>query len=292
MISRLALLLYRTRLDLQKAFPDPLGTDQAKFARWFCVEGAREFELHPSLVRPVSETLGWRGRLRAIGARLSPSAGLAAAPPLPESEPGAAPALGIQVESLDSSPWRQRGGLLRRQHRRGSDRPGIASRDRPPRTGIGADPPRSRSLGATGSRSHHPARGSAIPDHPAARQRRRNAARPRNVARCGDRRWLRRRLLVLGTGSLPLDPGAQLRPSARDLGTDPLLRGGVPARWRRYRCATCRPASCRRRPPRTTRSCRASRASGADAFVSSSASMPRVSPSARTRWPRSMPSNA
>lgn len=64
-ITRLALILYRRRDDLQRAFPDPLGEDQAAFAHWFCNRGASEFELHADLVAPVRSSLRLRARLAA-----------------------------------------------------------------------------------------------------------------------------------------------------------------------------------------------------------------------------------
>ena len=62
-ITRLALILFRRREDLQRAFPDPLGADQAAYAYWFCSLGAREFELHADLVESVRASLRLRGRL-------------------------------------------------------------------------------------------------------------------------------------------------------------------------------------------------------------------------------------
>jgi len=57
LITRLALMVYQQRPDVQAAYPDPLGHDQAEFARWFVHFGAPELGLHPSLVRPVRRTI-------------------------------------------------------------------------------------------------------------------------------------------------------------------------------------------------------------------------------------------
>jgi hypothetical protein len=56
-ITRIALLVYQARVDVQAIFPDPLGRDQAEYALWFVRFGAPEMGLHPSLVRPVRRTL-------------------------------------------------------------------------------------------------------------------------------------------------------------------------------------------------------------------------------------------
>jgi glycosyltransferase involved in cell wall biosynthesis len=62
-ITRLALLLYRSRNDVQSNYPDPLASDQTAFAYWFTHVGSRELRLHPSLVEPVLRTLPLRNRL-------------------------------------------------------------------------------------------------------------------------------------------------------------------------------------------------------------------------------------
>lgn len=59
-LTRLALLIYRTRPDVQRAWPDPLGTDRLAFAAWFVADARREFGLHGDLVTPVA-----RGRRAA-----------------------------------------------------------------------------------------------------------------------------------------------------------------------------------------------------------------------------------
>jgi peptidoglycan/xylan/chitin deacetylase (PgdA/CDA1 family)/glycosyltransferase involved in cell wall biosynthesis len=64
MLTQLSLMIHEIRDDVQAAFPDPLGADQAAFARWFVTFGAREFALHASLVTPVLRTLPPRQRLR------------------------------------------------------------------------------------------------------------------------------------------------------------------------------------------------------------------------------------
>ncbi len=62
-ITRLALLLWRIRPDVQRSFPDPLEAHQAAFADWFCRHAASEFHLHPDLVEPVLKTLPRKTRM-------------------------------------------------------------------------------------------------------------------------------------------------------------------------------------------------------------------------------------
>ena len=81
LITRLALLLYKVRPDVQRDYPDPLEVHQADLAYWFCRYAAHEFRLHPSLVAPVLRTLPWRTRLPLS---LRPGeAAVGAAAPLP-----------------------------------------------------------------------------------------------------------------------------------------------------------------------------------------------------------------
>ncbi len=72
-ITRLAMLIYETRPDIQREFPDPLGGDQQGFADWFCRCGGAELDLAPELVRPVLSSLPMvrqiRLRLRGAGRR-------------------------------------------------------------------------------------------------------------------------------------------------------------------------------------------------------------------------------
>ncbi len=58
------MLVYETRADIRREFPDPLGRDQGGFADWFCRCGSAELELAPELVRPVLESLPLAKRLR------------------------------------------------------------------------------------------------------------------------------------------------------------------------------------------------------------------------------------
>jgi glycosyltransferase involved in cell wall biosynthesis len=69
-LTRLVLLLYRTRADIQSAFPDPLGRDQGGLADWFLRHAPIEYHLHPCLLRPVARGLPARARLRAVVQRL------------------------------------------------------------------------------------------------------------------------------------------------------------------------------------------------------------------------------
>ncbi len=62
-ITRLALLLWRIRPDVQRSFPDPLEADQAAYADWFCRHAPSEFHLHPDLVEPVLKTLPRKTRM-------------------------------------------------------------------------------------------------------------------------------------------------------------------------------------------------------------------------------------
>ncbi len=68
-ITQLALMIHESRVDLQNAFPEPLGADQVAFARWFVTYGRKEFRLHASLVAPVLRSLPTRLRLQLSVAR-------------------------------------------------------------------------------------------------------------------------------------------------------------------------------------------------------------------------------
>jgi peptidoglycan/xylan/chitin deacetylase (PgdA/CDA1 family)/glycosyltransferase involved in cell wall biosynthesis/predicted TPR repeat methyltransferase len=69
-LTQLALLIHEAREDVRETFPDPLGADQAAFARWFVTFGAAEFHVHPALVAPVLRTFPLRSRLRMSAAGL------------------------------------------------------------------------------------------------------------------------------------------------------------------------------------------------------------------------------
>jgi glycosyltransferase involved in cell wall biosynthesis len=111
-VTRLMLLLYRQRGDLQRAFPDPLGEDQKRFAHWFCREAQTELNLADVLVEPVRRSLELRGRLvatarrwarRGAPARVAPpartAAGLATrvAPSPPNSARQPVPPFGVNL---------------------------------------------------------------------------------------------------------------------------------------------------------------------------------------------------
>lgn len=61
-ISRLALILYRQRPDVQQAFADPFGSGRHGFAMWFITNGRREYSLPDALVLPVLRSLPLRQR--------------------------------------------------------------------------------------------------------------------------------------------------------------------------------------------------------------------------------------
>jgi glycosyltransferase involved in cell wall biosynthesis len=62
-VTRLALLLWKIRADVQKSFPDPLEAHQAAFADWFCRHAASEFHLHSDLIGPVLRSLPRKTRV-------------------------------------------------------------------------------------------------------------------------------------------------------------------------------------------------------------------------------------
>lgn len=62
-ITRVALLIWKVRPDVQRNFPDPLEGHQAAFADWFCRHAAGEFHLHSDLVTPILRTLPRKTRL-------------------------------------------------------------------------------------------------------------------------------------------------------------------------------------------------------------------------------------
>lgn len=101
--SRLALALHRDRVDLQRAFPYPLGRDDRDFAHWFTVSAEREAGYDPKLVDPVRRRLAaglppvepappppW-GRLRARTVRLLRRSADLLDPGPAAAGPGAAP---------------------------------------------------------------------------------------------------------------------------------------------------------------------------------------------------------
>lgn len=59
-----SLLLHQMRPDVQSAYPDPYGDDQAAFAYWFVFFGANEAGLDPQLIAPIARTLPLAQRLK------------------------------------------------------------------------------------------------------------------------------------------------------------------------------------------------------------------------------------
>jgi hypothetical protein len=53
-VSRLWQAVYRTRPDLQRAFPDPLGADRAAFLNWTLQSGVHEHRISPHFVHHTS----------------------------------------------------------------------------------------------------------------------------------------------------------------------------------------------------------------------------------------------
>ncbi|HEV2805580.1 MAG TPA: polysaccharide deacetylase family protein [Chthoniobacterales bacterium] len=73
-VSNLGMLLHSVRLDLQQAFPEPLGRDRAKFLNWYVTSAKREYDIHDELF-PGGLAAGTRPRLlhrtwRALSKRL------------------------------------------------------------------------------------------------------------------------------------------------------------------------------------------------------------------------------
>jgi glycosyltransferase involved in cell wall biosynthesis len=52
-LSQLARVIYESRPDLQRFFPDPCGRDGARFLAWFLTYGAREYRLAEVLLAPL-----------------------------------------------------------------------------------------------------------------------------------------------------------------------------------------------------------------------------------------------
>jgi len=105
-VPRLAMMLHRRRLDLQGAYPDPLGADRTGFMLWFVTSGRAEYELPSGIVLPVLRTLAprqaawawlWWQRRQVRQRRWPRTRGAAAAAPTPATapEPAAAPVAGL-----------------------------------------------------------------------------------------------------------------------------------------------------------------------------------------------------
>jgi hypothetical protein len=61
-VTRLAMVIHRTRPDVNRLYPDPLGHDRAGLAYWTALHGARDYRLHEDLVRPIRESLTAKSR--------------------------------------------------------------------------------------------------------------------------------------------------------------------------------------------------------------------------------------
>ncbi len=70
-ITRLAYFLYRSRPDLERAFPALTGPDRAKYAEWFTrYAGNSDHKLDPQFIAPVKNTLVRWGNARFAGDRV------------------------------------------------------------------------------------------------------------------------------------------------------------------------------------------------------------------------------
>ncbi|HEV7670213.1 MAG TPA: glycosyltransferase [Thermoanaerobaculia bacterium] len=108
-VTRLVLLLWKVRADVQQNFPDPLEGHQAQLADWFCRHAASEFYLHPDLVAPVLRTLPRKTRMalawrrEAVPTVVRPPARIktasTAAPEEAPGEPSDAPAVAAEGAS-------------------------------------------------------------------------------------------------------------------------------------------------------------------------------------------------
>ena len=57
LLTNLTLELLRRRSDIQRAYPDALGTDRARFAEWFVKDARQEYQLDDYFVLPVSTSI-------------------------------------------------------------------------------------------------------------------------------------------------------------------------------------------------------------------------------------------
>ena len=64
-VTRLAMILHRSRKDLQDAYPDPLGSSRRAFAYWFFTDARIEYGLGKELFRPLSAAFPLQQRLSA-----------------------------------------------------------------------------------------------------------------------------------------------------------------------------------------------------------------------------------
>ena len=65
-LTNYALHLYRSRADLQEAFPDVFGRHRWDYLHWF-VGNAKTMNLEPELVVPIERRLGWLARIQPLG---------------------------------------------------------------------------------------------------------------------------------------------------------------------------------------------------------------------------------
>jgi hypothetical protein len=63
LVSRLAMVIHRTRPDVNKLYPNPYENDRAGLAYWMALHGVRDHHLHEDLVRPIRESLSGKNRL-------------------------------------------------------------------------------------------------------------------------------------------------------------------------------------------------------------------------------------
>lgn len=56
-VARLAMMLYRGRRDLERAYPQPLAKDRLRFAIWFLTAGALEYRVPPAMLLSLFGTL-------------------------------------------------------------------------------------------------------------------------------------------------------------------------------------------------------------------------------------------
>lgn len=67
MITNLAHHVYRERADLQDMFPDPLGEDRYRFARWFALHAQTEYDLDPVFIEPVRSSMEIISQTLSVG---------------------------------------------------------------------------------------------------------------------------------------------------------------------------------------------------------------------------------
>lgn len=60
LLTRLALEIYQSRIDIQQAFPDILRSDRRDFAKWFVTQAADEHHIDEFFIKPVADSLKTR----------------------------------------------------------------------------------------------------------------------------------------------------------------------------------------------------------------------------------------